>query len=170
MNVIKYGFYSIIETFLWLNPIYILNAYILRMFGAEIGRNSRFYRVMFLNVEKRGFKGLQVGKNVRVNKGAILDLTGKIYFGDNVTVSSGTMVFSHLQMFARNNTIPEMMNRKRNMNYLTVISNNVYIGANSVVQGGVYIDEEVIIGCNSLVNRSINEKGTYVGSPVRKIK
>ncbi|MFT4644265.1 MAG: serine acetyltransferase, partial [Planctomycetota bacterium] len=32
------------------------------------------------------------------------------------------------------------------------------------------INNDVIIGANSLINKSINEKGVYVGVPAKRIK
>jgi serine acetyltransferase len=47
---------------------------------------------------------------------------------------------------------------------------NVVIGANSVVVGPVRICDNVVVGAMSLVNRSIDEPGVYVGVPVRRVK
>jgi UDP-N-acetylbacillosamine N-acetyltransferase len=49
------------------------------------------------------------------------------------------------------------------------IGSRCFIGAGSVVTDKVKICDDVIIGANSTVIKDINEKGTYVGSPVRKL-
>jgi hypothetical protein len=49
------------------------------------------------------------------------------------------------------------------------IGNNVYIGTNSSVKENISICDEVIIGMQSSVIKSINEKGIYIGSPVSKL-
>jgi sugar O-acyltransferase (sialic acid O-acetyltransferase NeuD family) len=51
-----------------------------------------------------------------------------------------------------------------------VIGNRVFIGTGSVVINGISIENNCIIGANSLVLKSIHDEGTYVGSPVRKIR
>ncbi len=58
----------------------------------------------------------------------------------------------------------------------SIISGNVnigdrfYIGTNSSVKEKTNICSDVIIGLGSSVIRNIEEKGTYVGTPVKKIK
>ena len=46
---------------------------------------------------------------------------------------------------------------------------NVVIGTSSVLLGPLTICDNVMIGSMSLVNKSINEPGVYVGIPVKKV-
>jgi acetyltransferase-like isoleucine patch superfamily enzyme len=50
------------------------------------------------------------------------------------------------------------------------IGNGVIIGYRSLVMMGVEIADEVVIGAQSVVTKSITEKGVYAGSPARFIK
>lgn len=50
------------------------------------------------------------------------------------------------------------------------IGNRVYFGTNSSVREKINITEDVTIGLNSGVVKHINESGTYVGLPSKKIK
>ena len=50
------------------------------------------------------------------------------------------------------------------------IGNNCFIGAGAVIRDKIKICDNVTIGINSVVAKDINEPGTYVGSPVRRIK
>ena len=50
------------------------------------------------------------------------------------------------------------------------ISNNVYIGAGSIILKGTNIQENCMIGAASLVNKNIMLKGVYAGVPARLIK
>lgn len=49
------------------------------------------------------------------------------------------------------------------------IGNQCFIGSNSAFVNNVSICDEVIIGIQSLVTKSITEKGIYVGNPIKKI-
>lgn len=51
-----------------------------------------------------------------------------------------------------------------------IIGNRVTLCCGSNILGGVSISDDVLIGAQSLVNRSIFSKGTYVGIPVHKLK
>lgn len=50
----------------------------------------------------------------------------------------------------------------------TRIGNNVFIGMNSIVLCGVTICDNVVVGVNSVVDRSIREPGIYSGVPARR--
>lgn len=51
-----------------------------------------------------------------------------------------------------------------------MIGNDVYIGAGSVVFGEISIGDNVIIGSNSLVNKTIPANCTVVGNPCRIVR
>jgi sugar O-acyltransferase (sialic acid O-acetyltransferase NeuD family) len=50
------------------------------------------------------------------------------------------------------------------------IGNNVYIGTNASIREKIKICDDVTIGLNAAVVKNINEPGTYVGAPAKKIK
>jgi acetyltransferase-like isoleucine patch superfamily enzyme len=49
------------------------------------------------------------------------------------------------------------------------IGNDVFIGSGSVLRETVSVCDNVILGLGSLVIRSVEEEGTYVGQPIRKL-
>lgn len=51
-----------------------------------------------------------------------------------------------------------------------ILGNNIYIGPGAKLFGGIYIDDNIAIGANSVVNKSFNEKNiTIAGIPAKKI-
>ncbi len=50
------------------------------------------------------------------------------------------------------------------------LGNKIFIGMGACIAENIKICNNVIIGANSFVNRSILKPGTYFGSPIRKIK
>ncbi len=50
------------------------------------------------------------------------------------------------------------------------ISNNVYLGTNSSIREKIFICNDVVIGLNSGVVSNIDESGTYIGTPAKRIK
>lgn len=50
------------------------------------------------------------------------------------------------------------------------IGENCFIGANTVIKQGLNITKDVIIGAGSVVLENINESGTWVGNPAKRIK
>jgi acetyltransferase-like isoleucine patch superfamily enzyme len=73
-------------------------------------------------------------------------------------------------------TSPHIYNDKlfkvrRDGDFETVkIGNDVWIGANSVILGGVIIGHGAIIGANTLVNKAVPPFAVVVGSPCKIIK
>lgn len=49
------------------------------------------------------------------------------------------------------------------------IGNNVYIGANAVLVGGIIIGDNCLIGANSLVVESVNDSATVLGVPAKVV-
>lgn len=52
----------------------------------------------------------------------------------------------------------------------TTVSSNVFIGTNSTINPYLKISSDIVIGSGSMINKSLEERGTYVGNPLRKIK
>jgi len=50
------------------------------------------------------------------------------------------------------------------------IGRSVFIGAGAVVIDSVSVCDDVVIGAGAVVTTSINEPGTYVGAPARRVK
>jgi sugar O-acyltransferase (sialic acid O-acetyltransferase NeuD family) len=51
-----------------------------------------------------------------------------------------------------------------------LIGNKVYLGTNSSIREKINITDNVIIGLNTGIVKSIDKSGTYVGNPNKKIK
>ena len=49
------------------------------------------------------------------------------------------------------------------------VKDNVFIGANTTILGGITIGADTIIGTGSLVNKNIVGNGVYAGVPVKYI-
>lgn len=49
------------------------------------------------------------------------------------------------------------------------IGNNVYIGMGAVIQGPVIIEDNVVIGANSVVNKSVKSDSIVAGIPAKVI-
>ena len=91
------------------------------------------------------------GKNLRIWHGNII-INGSAKLGDNISLHG-------------NNCIGEKKGKA------PIIGNNVDIGYGSVILGDVVIADNVIIGANSFVNKSITEEGVVVaGCPAKIIK
>jgi sugar O-acyltransferase (sialic acid O-acetyltransferase NeuD family) len=95
--------------------------------------------------------GTIITTNVKIGKHAHLNLLTTVghdcEIGDYFTTAPGTQISG---------------NEK--------IGNRVYFGTRSCIKQKLTVCDDVIIGMNAGVTKSIHESGTYVGTPAKKIK
>lgn len=89
--------------------------------------------------------GTRIGKCAIVNTGTIVEHDCGI--GDFVHLASGCVVSGGVK-----------------------IGYSSFIGSGAVVRQYLEIADECLVGAGSLVIKDINKSGTYVGSPVRRLK
>lgn len=101
---------------------------------------------------------IRCGKNVSINKSAILNAKGGLTIGDSVTISGGAQVLTTGIVNGAHISKGVTLNR------------NVWIGSNAIVLPGVEIAEGVTIGASSVVTKSISERNsTYACNPAKKL-
>lgn len=119
----------------------------LRKLGMRIGEGTTFYDPLTTIVDETRPWMISIGQNCNITAGVTI-LTHdygwsviKGYYGD-IIGSSGRVV----------------------------IGNNVFIGTQTTILAGVKIGDNVIIGANSLVNKSIPDNCVAVGNPCCVVK
>jgi len=95
-----------------------------------------------------------------------------VFFDDFTTLAYGVKIFSQSDDYSgatlTNSLIPKKF---KNETYEPVyLRKHVIVGANSIVFPGVDIAEGCSIGAMTLVNKSTQPWGIYVGNPARRIK
>lgn len=89
--------------------------------------------------------GVEIGVNCIVNTGAIIEHDSKI--GRHVHISTGAIV-----------------------NGDCVIGDESFIGSGAVISNGITIVAGTLVGAGTVVLQNINEPGTYLGNPAKRIK
>lgn len=154
---------------------------------ASVGNNVSVSRKASIYTPEK----MNIGNNVRIDDFAVL--SGKITIGDHVHIavyvalfggsngivledftgiSSNCVVYSETDDYSgeymTNPTIPEPYRNVRGGQ--VTLKKHVLIGTGSSILPGVTIGEGTAIGSMSLVNKSLDPWGIYVGSPCKKIK
>ena len=95
-----------------------------------------------------------------------------IFFSDFCTLAYGVKVFAQSDDYSGLTLTNSLMPKKyKNETYEPVrIGRHVIVGAGSIIFPGVDIAEGCAVGAMSLVNRSTESWGIYVGSPARRVK
>lgn len=106
---------------------------------------------------------VHVGRHTWIGPGCILDGSGGgLRIGDHCAISSGVHIYTH-------QTVRRTLSMGLEpIEYApTSIGNGVYLGPNVVVQMGVTIGDQVVVGASSFVNRDIGSGLKAFGTPAR---
>ena len=103
-----------------------------------------------------------VGKNCWIGPNVILDGSGNLAIGDHVDISAGVHIYTH-------STVRRALSGGHDAieHAPTRVGSRVYIGPQTVIQMGVTIGDEVVIGAMSFVNRDIPGGQKAWGVPAR---
>lgn len=115
---------------------------------------------------------LKVGSYIHIGSGCHITCAGGVELSDFSGLSQGVRIYSGSDDYSGNSlTNPTLPNK-----YLNIIVNpvligrHVIIGSGSVVLPGVKIGNGTSVGALSLVSKSLEEWGVYVGAPAKRIK
>lgn len=141
----------------------ILRYILLKTIAEECGENvSIFQNCYILNPRK-----LKIGSNVSIHPLCYIDASGGISIGNDVSIAHNVTIMSSTHMYDEYNS-----NIKDQTVILkpTHISNNVWVGAKSIVLAGRTIDSGSIIGAASVVTKDIIADTINAGNPSSIIK
>ncbi len=133
---------------------------------AKVGSNTNIHPTVFL----REAKNIIIGDNCYFNHGDILTgghSDGKLIIGDNVLAGPYVCFFVANHNY-ENTELP--INAEGYYEDDIVIGNDVWIGAGTVITGGVNIGDGCIIGAGSVVTRSIPPYSIAAGVPAKVIR
>ncbi len=116
------------------------------------------------DLDKLKRRGLVVGANFTKMGGVLIDPSHcwHINIGDNVVLAPRVHILAH------DTSTKVFLDYTRVAN--TVIGNNVFIGAGTIVLPGVTIGNNVVIGAGSVVANDIPNESVAVGNPARVVK
>ncbi len=133
----------------------------------EIGDNSRIDDFCVISGK------ITIGRNVHIVPMCLIAGGEKgIIFEDFTTVSYGVQVFTQSDDYSGksmvNSTIPKQY--KKEYKKAVVLKKHSIVGAGSIIMPGVILEEGTSVGAMSLVLKSTDPWGIYVGTPARRIK
>lgn len=108
-------------------------------------------------------KGLDVGKNLNMEKGVNIDASFPwlIHIGDDCDLAAWTYILAH-------DASPKHYTGKTKIGNV-YLEDNVFIGARTIILPNVRIGKNAIIGSNSVVSKDIPPNVVAVGSPAEPI-
>jgi len=111
--------------------------------------------------------GIKIGSGFSINSGCVIDGRGKITIGDNVMIGPNTVIVSSSHQFEEVN---KPMNSYDHTFDPVIIKDNVWIGANVFIKGGVTINSHSIIAAGSVITKDVGEYEVVGGVPAKLIR
>ena len=150
------------------------------------GNKCKISEQSFIGYKEHGGK-IILGNNVSIMHGCVLrTCTGIIDIGNNVSIGyycifhgmggikiGNNVLFSpHVHLYAQDHGIVSniLIMKQKNIPKSISIGCDVWVGANSVICGGVSIEDGCVIGAGSVVTKSIPKNEIWAGNPAIKIK
>ena len=141
-----------------LNPMSSLKVFLLKIFGAKIGKGV----VVKPGVNIKYPWKLRVGNHVWIGENVWIDNLDKVEIGNNSVLSQGAMLLCGNHNFT-----------KSSFDLITkpiILEDGVWIGAKSIVTGGVICKSHSVLAVNSVASTNLEEYTIYRGNPAEKIK
>lgn len=140
------------------NPLHGWRRWLLRRFGARIGRHAHIYG----KVRIWAPWNLEVGEYSGIGNGVTLYCQGKIVIGRRVVISQG----AHLCGGTHDYTDPGFRLVPRDI----IIGDDVWIAAEAFVHPGVTVGDGAILGARGVAVKSLEPWTIYAGNPARAVK
>lgn len=131
---------------------------LLKFFGAKIGRGVVIKPSV--NIKYPWF--LQIGNHVWIGENVWIDNLGMVTIGNNVCISQGALLLSGNHNYTKQ-TFDLMIGTIN-------LQDGVWIGAKSVICGGVTCKSYAVLTVCSVATKDLDEFGIYRGNPAEKIK
>ncbi len=129
---------------------------------AAIGNRNKIYRAPFPITY--GVSILQLGLLSKITGNHRVDCTRSIIIGDYSTIAGhDSQLWTHA--YYNDKTGPGRFRVDGEI----IIGHNVYIGSRSIINSGIKIVDQVVVGSNSCVSKSLLEPGSYVSQALRFI-
>jgi acetyltransferase-like isoleucine patch superfamily enzyme len=125
------------------------------IYGCKIGDNC--FIGPFVEIQK----SVSIGNNSKIQSHAFV--CELVSIGNSCFIGHGVMFINDL--FSAGGPAGGDQSKWKH----TKIGNNVSIGSNATILP-VTICDNVVIGAGAVVTKNINESGTYIGNPARKLK
>ena len=141
-----------------LNPFSSYRIFVLKLFGAKIGKGV----IIRPGVSVKYPWKLQIGDNTWIGENVWIDNLSNIIIGKNVCVSQGAMLLSGNHNYKK--TSFDLISKE------IIIDNGSWVGAKSIVCGGVKLDSHCVLSVGSVASSDLQSYGIYKGNPAKKIR
>jgi acetyltransferase-like isoleucine patch superfamily enzyme len=153
------GLWELVFRFLPYSPLRVIW---MKIGGARIGKNTYIDQITFMNLDRTGLKGLDIGEKVYLGPWALLDLAGTITLEDHTTISARAVILSHHSIGFSDHPLLDKYPKKT---FHTQIKMGAVIGVGSIILPGTILNEKCMVAAGSVVTKSIESMKLVAGVP-----
>lgn len=158
-----------LKRFLWfyLNALFLKSSllpsnrfkvFLLRLFGAHIGKNTTIKP----GVNVKYPWHLTIGSNTWIGENVWIDCLVPVSIGSNVCISQGAVLLTGNHNYKKA-TFDLMVSG-------FILDDGVWIGACAIVNPGVTVASHAVLTSGSVATRNLDAYGVYQGNPALKIR
>ncbi|MDO8451921.1 MAG: acyltransferase [bacterium] len=144
-----------------------IRPYLLRIFGAKVGKECIIMDIKLSNAHHHGFSRLKIGDRCFIADDVLLDCRGGVLLGDDVTVSERVNIVTHINVGYPDHPLQRFYPTRENR---VTIGSGVYIGTGATIFPGVKIGTRSVVGAGAVVTRDVAELTVVAGVPAKRIK
>jgi acetyltransferase-like isoleucine patch superfamily enzyme len=141
-------------------------AWLLRRFGAHIGRDSDLHAPLIVHNALRDYGNLRIGERCHVGKDVFLDLREAIEIEDRVTISMRATILTHMDVGHSPLGAGSFAPREAPVR----IRRGAYLGANCTLLEGVTVGECAVVAAGAVVTGDVPSYTVVAGVPARAVK
>ena len=141
-----------------LNPCSAIKVFVLKLFGAEIGKGV----VIKPCVNIKYPWNLKVGDFVWIGENVWIDNLAEVEIGNNVCISQGAMLLCGNHNY-KEASFDLMIGKIK-------LEDGSWIGAQTVVCPGVKVSTHAVLGVGSIANHDLDAYSIYQGNPAQFIR
>ncbi|NCP35879.1 MAG: acyltransferase [Shewanella vesiculosa] len=138
-------------------PFSAIRMFIVRFYLKKIGCNSNF----LIGVQLKEPGNIVIGNRVVVNSNVLLDGRGGLEIYDNVDIARGVTIWTMSHDYDNNHSLYSLK---------VIIKSNCWIGSGAQITPGVVLNDNIVVGCGSVVTKSFPENSVIAGVPAKFIK
>ena len=140
--------------------------WLLRRFGAEIGRDSVLHAPLIVHNALKSYAQLRIGEWCHVGKDVFLDLREAIEIEDQVTISMRVTILTHLDVGHSPLGAESFAPREAPVR----IRRGAYLGAGCTILHGVTVGECAVVAAGAVVVGDVPAYSVVAGVPARVVK
>lgn len=135
-----------------------IKLFLLRLFGAKIGKNICLKNDVII----KSPWNLEIGDDCWIGEKVWIDNLDRVKIGSNVCISQGALLLTGNHDY-KDSSMPYR-------NAPIIVKDGAWLGANTTVCAGVTVHENAILTVGSMTSKDLEANGIYQGGAARKIR